>query len=223
MKLFLDSANTKKIREANERYPISGVTTNPTILARENNPNLRALLTEIRDLTPFMFVQVTSEDTEGMVRDAEKIISLLGKEGTCVKIPATNEGLRAVMLLGKEGIKTTATAVYTPCQAMMFALAGAEYVAPYMSHIDNMVIDSAVTVSEIKTLFGADNISTGILGASFRTAEQIKRVLLAGADAVTLAPEMLPALVSSIQTACRNFLLQKKLSKVFGNNRITFI
>lgn len=200
MKYFIDSANPEKIARVMEYYPVSGVTTNPTILSREN-ADLKTRLKELRSLTEglTLFVQVTEKTRDMMTLEAEKICDFLGGD-IIIKIPATEEGLGAVKALSKKNIKTTATAVYTVQQALLSACAGASFVAPYISHIDNMCIDSVDIASQMAELFRAHGLNTEVLAASFRVAEQINRVIISGVSAVTIAPEMFPALMSSRQT-----------------------
>lgn len=118
LKLFLDSADPEKIRRALDFYPLDGVTTNPTILSRQNT-ELLPLLKELRKITEgkLLFVQVTAEKSDDMVCEAQKTANLLGGD-ICIKIPATEEGLRAIKILSRDGISTTATAVYSVSQAI---------------------------------------------------------------------------------------------------------
>lgn len=220
MKYFIDSANPEKIKRIMEYYPVDGVTTNPTIVARENTEFL-PLMKEIRALCAdkTMFVQVTAKTADEMVREAKLMIQALGGE-LCIKIPATEEGLKAIKSLSCAGVRTTATAVYSVQQALLCAAAGAEYVAPYMSHIDNMCVDSAEIAGEMAKLFTTHFPKTHVLAASFRIAEQINRVILAGADAVTVAPEMFPTLMSSNMTSAELGSFEKNWSAVYGNRSV---
>ena len=197
MKLFLDSADPEKIRRALDFYPLDGVTTNPTILSRQNT-ELLPLLKELRKITEgkLLFVQVTADKSDDMVCEAQKIAKLLGGD-ICIKIPATEEGLRAIKILSRDGISTTATAVYSVSQAILAAAAGADYVAPYMSHIDNLCLDSAQVAGDMAKLFREHYPRTNVLAASFRVAEQINRAVLCGVGAVTVAPEMLPVMIGN--------------------------
>lgn len=216
MKLFLDSADPEKIIRALDFYPLDGVTTNPTILSRQNT-ELLPLLKKLRKITEgkLLFVQVTAEKSDDMVREAHLIADRLGGD-LCIKIPATEEGLRAIKLLSRDGISTTATAVYSVSQAMLAAAAGADYVAPYMSHIDNLCIDSAQVAGDMAKLFREHYPKTNVLAASFRVAEQINRAVLCGVGAVTVAPEMLPVLISNRGTEAELESFEKNWSSVYG-------
>ncbi len=220
MKLFLDSADPEKIIRALDFYPLDGVTTNPTILSRQNT-ELIPLLKELRKITEgkLLFVQVTAEKSDDMVREAHMIADRLGGD-LCIKIPATEEGLRAIKLLSRDGISTAATAVYSVSQAMLAAAAGADYVAPYMSHIDNLCIDSAQVAGDMAKLFREHYPKTNVLAASFRVAEQINRAVLCGVGAVTVAPEMLPVLIGSRGTEAELESFRKNWSTVYGGKSV---
>lgn len=211
LKLFLDSADPEKIRRALDFYPLDGVTTNPTILSRQNT-ELLPLLNELRKITEgkLLFVQVTADKSDDMVCEAQKIAKLLGGD-ICIKIPATEEGLRAIKILSRDGISTTATAVYSVSQAILAAAAGADYVAPYMSHIDNLCLDSAQVAGDMAKLFREHYPKTNVLAASFRVAEQINRAVLCGVGAVTVAPEMLPVMIGNRGTEAELESFEKKL------------
>ena len=218
MKLFLDSADPEKIKHALDFYPICGVTTNPTIISRQKSEFL-PLLKELRKITEgkLLFVQATADSSDAIVREAHMISDTLGGN-ICIKIPATEEGLRAIKLLSAEEISTTATAVYTVGQAMLFAAAGADYVAPYMSHIDNLCLDSAEIAGNMEKLFREHYPSTHVLAASFRVAEQITRAALCGVRAFTVAPEMLPTLIKNSGTAAELESFKANWSAVYGEN-----
>lgn len=216
LKLFLDSADPEKIIRALDFYPLDGVTTNPTILSRQNT-ELLPLLKKLRKITEgkLLFVQVTAEKSDDMAREAHLIADRLGGD-LCIKIPATEEGLRAIKLLSRDGISTTATAVYSVSQAMLAAAAGADYVAPYMSHIDNLCIDSAQVAGDMAKLFREHYPKTNVLAASFRVSEQINRAVLCGVGAVTVAPEMLPVLIGNRSTEAELESFEKNWSSVYG-------
>ena len=139
MKLFIDDANIEAIKRLCDLYPIDGVTTNPSILSKQNR-NPEEVLKEIREIIGedgILFAQAIPTDAEGMVKDAEAIVHVLGKN-TVVKIPCIPEGFKAIRILKKKGIPTCGTVVYTPMQAYLAAKAGASYVAPYVNRIDMM-------------------------------------------------------------------------------------
>lgn len=197
MKYFIDSANVEKIESIVVRFPCDGVTTNPTILARESDDpadTLKRIRKAIGDR--LLFVQVTASDGGEMIRQAETLAAKLGCP-LSIKIPATEEGIFAIKSLSARGFSVTATAVYTVQQAILCAKAGAGYVAPYVAHIDDYGIDSAETVENMAKLLKIHSPETVILAASFRVAEQINRVIAAGAGAVTVTPETYEKLIVS--------------------------
>ena len=139
MKLLIDHADLDSIKELIALFPIDGVTTNPTILAKAGeNPKDR--LVKIRELIGQdmdLHCQVVASKKEEMVDQARKLVALLG-ENTYIKVPSSGEGFKAMEELTKEGIKITATGIYTPLQAFLAAKAGAKYLAPYVNRIDNL-------------------------------------------------------------------------------------
>lgn len=197
MQYFLDSARLPLIESALKTYPLDGVTTNPTILARdiEDGVSLSSLLHRIRELTAgkLLFVQVTSEDTDGMVRDAQNIVRALGGE-LVIKVPSTKEGFAAIRLLREQGIRTTATACYSVSQALLAAKSGASYIAPYISHLDNLSQDGPAAASEMARQLAFHGLSAQVLAASFRTASQVERCIAGGVTSVTVTAEMLDIL-----------------------------
>ena len=150
MKLFIDDANIEAIKRLCDLYPIDGVTTNPSILSKQNR-NPEEVLKEIREIIGedgILFAQAIPTDAEGMVKDAEAIVRVLGKN-TVVKIPCIPEGFKAIRILKQKGISTCGTVVYTPMQAYLAAKAGASYVAPYVNRIDNMGYDGIYVTKQI--------------------------------------------------------------------------
>ena len=199
MLCFLDSAKLSLIEAALRRLSLDGVTTNPTILARdiEDGVTLRELLLGIRALTgeKLMFVQVTSPDADGMVRDAEKISEVLGGR-LSIKVPSNREGFEAIKRLREIGISTTATACYSASQAILAAKCGADFVAPYISHLDNLSLDGPATACEMARQLAVQGFGTQVLAASFRTASQVERCIAGGVGAVTVTSDMLDILSS---------------------------
>ncbi len=221
MQYFLDSADVSKIQAVLAQYPCDGVTTNPTILARDaKDPG--AALRKIRKLlgNKLLFAQVTAKTAPEMISQAEALAAALGAP-ISIKIPATKEGVLAMKTLAVRGISVTATAVYTPQQALLCGKAGADYVAPYVSHIDNLGIDAAAVVGEMAELLAAYCPHTCVLAASFRTVEQVNRVLFAGAGAVTITAEMFDLLIGSAGTAAEVGSFEKNWSAAFGEKEIT--
>ncbi|TCL62792.1 fructose-6-phosphate aldolase 2 [Hydrogenispora ethanolica] len=193
---LLDTANPELIRKAHEIYPLAGVTTNPTIIAREKNEFLKIIqaIRAVIGAERMLHVQVVGREAERMAREAEYLAGSVGGD-LYIKIPVTPEGLKAIKLLKPRGFKLTATAVFTPQQALLAAVAGADFVAPYVNRLDNSGGDGAQVVAAIRKLFDSYGLPTRILAASFKNARQVHEAALSGAHAVTVNPETLDALL----------------------------
>lgn len=221
MKLVLDTANLDDIRYFNTYYPLAGVTTNPTILSKEGG-DVVAHLKEIRKIIgddKELHIQVTETKYEDIVEEAKKIVKTFGKN-TYVKIPANDVGLRAAKTLSAEGYKVTVTVVFSAGQALLAASAGASYVAPYVSRLDNMCENGAETVAEIQQLFDISGVKTEILGASFKTAREVIDVALAGAGASTVSAEVMKKLLSHPATDASIAGFTADWEKAFGKTTL---
>ena len=220
MRLLLDTANLDDIRYFNAYYPIEGVTTNPTILSKEGGDVL-ALLKEIRAILgedKELHVQVTETEYDKIVAEAKAIVAFLGnKKNTFVKIPATDVGLSATKTLADEGYGITVTAVLTATQAMLASNAGAAYVAPYVSRLENICADGVGTVSEIAEIFATSGTDTQILAASFKTAKEVLDCALVGCHTATVGSETMHKLLAhpTTDTSIAGFAADWK--KAFGD------
>ena len=198
MKFLIDYANVERIRAIWSTYPCDGVTTNPSILAKEGRPPYE-VLREIRALIgddAELHVQVVSERAEDMIREGRKIVSELGSN-TYVKIPTTVDGIRAISALAAEGYRITATAVYAPMQVYLAAKAGASYVAPYVNRIDNLGGDGVETVRRMQDMLENNGYSTQILAASFKNVHQVLSLCEYGVGACTVAPDVIDAFLKN--------------------------
>ena len=185
MKIFADTANVNELRELDEMGLICGVTTNPTILSREG-PDAINSLRQIRNLLfnyPIL-AQVVATDHKGMVEEG-RMIKAVGPQ-LVVKIPATNEGIKAIATLKKENIRTCATAILTSAEALLCAAAGADYVAPYTGQNNIIGFDGLATVREIAAMLAIGKIKCQILAASIDKPQDIVDVAVAGAHIATL-------------------------------------
>lgn len=221
MELLLDTANVEEIRRFNEYYDITGVTTNPTILSREQG-GFFELLTRIRSVIgkKDLHVQVTAGTADEMIKEAGTLIKKLGQDGLYVKVPVNEEGIKTIKALHKEGIGVTATAIYSVQQAMMAASVGADYVAPYFNRMCDMNIDSGSTVSQMVCLFRQNHLPVKVVAASFKNVGQIMEAMLAGAQAVTAEPLLYTKMVESpvIESAITGF--KKDWTKTYGDKKI---
>ena len=198
MKFIIDDANVEAIKNLYEYFPVEGVTTNPSILAKSKRPPYE-VLGEIREFIgkdADLHVQVVSKCAEDMVTEAEEMLKRLG-ENTYIKVPTTREGLKAMKLLSSKGVKITATAIYTPMQAFLAAKAGASYAAPYVNRIDNLGADGIETVKKIHDIFQNNGLKTEVLAASFKNSQQVLELCAYGIGAATIAPDVIEGLIKN--------------------------
>lgn len=198
MKFVIDDANMDKIREIYEYYPADGVTTNPSILAKSGR-NPYEVLKEIRNFIgedADLHVQVVSKKAEDMVEEAHKIREELGNN-TYVKIPTTPEGLKAMKQLSSEGVKITATAIYTVMQAYLAGKAGADYAAPYVNRIDNLGANGIETAKAIHDVFKKNGLKTEVLAASFKNSQQVLELCEYGIGAATIGSDVIMGLIKN--------------------------
>lgn len=225
MKLFIDNADIREIRRLYDLYPIDGVTTNPTILAKAGD-DPKATLREIRAFIgqdALLFAQALALTAEGMVEDAHRILEICGRKNTIVKIPSIPEGFKAIRMLKEEGIPTCGTVVYTPMQAFLAAKAGAAYVAPYVNRIDNMGYDGVKVVMEIQDILDSNRFDCTVLAASFKNSQQVLELCIRGVGSATAAPAVIDAFVKNpaIDSAVQDFL--RDFEEATGKKRMTEI
>ena len=190
MRLFLDTANLEEIREIARWGIISGVTTNPTLLAREGK-NVRDVIVEICEIVDGpVSMEVVSTDAEGMVREAREFAAW--HPNVIIKIPMIAEGLAATAILSRENIKVNMTLIFNPNQALFAALAGATYVSPFLGRLDDISTEGMNLIREIAAVFQPDpTIHTQILAASLRHPRHIVEAAKAGADVATCPPAVI--------------------------------
>lgn len=220
MKLIIDDAHMDQIKKIYEFYPVDGVTTNPSILAKSGR-NPYEVLKEIRTFIgdeAELHVQAVAGTAEGMVEDAHRIISELG-QNTYVKIPSVPEGFKAMKVLKGEGISITATAIYTPLQAFLAGKCGASYAAPYINRIDNMGYNGIQVAKEIHDIFKKNNLDTEVLAASFKNSQQVLELCEYGIGAATIAPDVIEGPVKNreITAAVDDFV--KDFEKLTGEGK----
>ena len=224
MKLIIDDANVEKIKKIYEYYPVDGVTTNPSILAKSGRAPYE-VLKEIRQIIgdeAQLHVQAVAATAEGMVEDAHRIVAELG-QNTFVKIPSVPEGFKAMKLLKAEGIGITATAIYTPLQGFLAGKCGADYAAPYVNRIDNMGYNGVQVAQTIHDIFKKNNLSTQVLAASFKNSQQVLELCAYGIGAATIAPDVLeglvknPAITAAVADFTRDFEGLVGIGKTMSN------
>ena len=199
MKLMLDSANIKEIEEAIELGIIDSITTNPTILKRESQSRKESL-SHLSNYTVLkLFVQVTGITADKMFEDFLEIDrQLMGHNiNYVIKVPINNEGLKVIKRIkAYKDIKILGTAIYDTLQAITAIEAGCEYLAPYYNRIETLGHDASEEINNIRTYIDNNNYNTVIVAASFKTVQQIKTALLAGAHTCTISYELLEALAT---------------------------
>jgi len=222
MLYLIDTADLDAIKKCSEFFPVSGVTTNPTIISREKT-DFRTLLYSIREIIgddKMLHVQATATEADEIVKEAEMVKNVV-RGNFYIKIPITREGLRATAICKDKGIGVTMTAIFTQQQALIAAKAGADFVAPYINRLDNIVSDGVRVVEEISDIFKNYDIKTKILAASFKNAEQVHKVSMTGAGAVTVNPEIFDMLIYHPLTYYAIDDFNQDWATVYGNKTIT--
>ena len=217
MELYLDTADVKAVSRLAKIFPIKGVTTNPSIIAKEGKPlfNILAELQDIIGKEGQLFAQTIANNANDMVKDAEKLRSKF--PSIIVKVPVTAEGLIALQALKKRDIPTLGTAVYGSAQGLLSALAGAKYVAPYVNRIDAQNGSGIEVVKELQTLLNLHAPSSMILAASFRTPRQALDCLLAGCQSITLPTDVAELLIADPAVGAAIEQFEKDWQGAFGS------
>lgn len=186
MKFFIDTANVEDIKKANDMGVICGVTTNPSLIAKEGR-NVTEVLKEITEIVDGPIsgeVKATTVNAEDMIKEGREIAAL--HKNMVVKIPMTTEGLKATKVLASEGIKVNVTLIFSTNQAILAANAGAAYVSPFIGRIDDINMDGMALIEEIAEVFAIYGYETEIIAASVRNTTHVTRCALAGADIATI-------------------------------------
>ena len=216
MKLFIDTAKVEDIRKANDMGVISGVTTNPSLIAKEG----RDFNEVIREITTIVDgpisgeVKATTVDAEGMIKEGREIAA--SHPNMIVKIPMTVEGLKAVKVLSAEGIKTNVTLIFTANQALLAAEAGATYVSPFLGRLDDINQSGVDLIEEIVTIFDNYGYDTEIIAASIRNPVHVTECALAGADIATVPYSVIEQMTKHPLTDQGIERFQKDYKAVFG-------
>lgn len=186
MRFFIDTANVEEIKAANDMGIICGVTTNPSLIAKEGR-DFNQVIAEIASIVDGPIsgeVKATTTDAEGMIQEGRAIAAI--HPNMVVKIPMTVEGLKAVKVLNQEGIKTNVTLVFSAAQALLAARAGATYVSPFLGRLDDISMPGIDLIEEITEIFGMHDINTQIIAASIRNPIHVIDCARAGADIATI-------------------------------------
>ena len=186
MKFFVDTANVEDIRKANDMGVICGVTTNPSLIAKEGR-DFKQVIAEIASIVDGPIsgeVKATTTDAEGMIAEGREIAAI--HPNMVVKIPMTVEGLKAVKVLTDEGIRTNVTLIFSAAQALLAARAGAAYVSPFLGRLDDISMPGIDLINDIAEIFMVHNIKTEIIAASIRNPIHVIDCAKAGADIATV-------------------------------------
>lgn len=216
MKFFIDTANVEDIKKANDMGVICGVTTNPSLIAKEGR-DFNEVISEIASIVDGPIsgeVKATTVDAEGMIKEGREIAKI--HPNMVVKIPMTVEGLKATKVLAKEGIKTNVTLIFSANQALLAARAGATYVSPFLGRLDDISspgIDLIRTISEIFQIYG---IESEIIAASVRNPIHVTDCALAGADIATVPYNVIEQMTKHPLTEQGIEKFQKDYIAVFG-------
>ncbi|MCI7738842.1 MAG: fructose-6-phosphate aldolase [Lachnospiraceae bacterium] len=218
MKFFIDTAKVEDIRRANEMGVICGVTTNPSLIAKEG----RDFEEVIREITTIVDgpisgeVKATTTDAEGMIAEGREIAKI--HKNMIVKIPMTEEGLKAVKVLSAEGIKTNVTLIFTAAQALLAARAGATYVSPFLGRLDDISVTGVDLIRDIVEIFAvAEDIDTQIIAASVRNPIHVTDCAKAGADIATVPFKVIEQMTKHPLTDAGIEKFQKDYIAVFGD------
>lgn len=198
MKLFLDTANQAEVEAAVKMGVISGVTTNPSLVAKEGGDYIERVKYFCELVGGPISVEVMATDTEGMLQEARKLAAM--HENIVIKLPITADSLAAIKQLKAEGIKTNATLCFSANQAILAARAGASYVSPFVGRLNDIGQDGMVLIQEIKTIFSNYGFDTEIIVASVRSPRQVTEAAIIGADIATIPYKILEQMVSHPQT-----------------------
>ena len=216
MKFFIDTANVEDIKKANDMGVICGVTTNPSLIAKEGRV-FEEVIAEIASIVDGPIsgeVKATTVDAEGMIKEGREIAKI--HPNMVVKIPMTAEGLKAVKVLSTEGVKTNVTLIFTANQALLAARAGASYVSPFLGRLDDISVVGAELVEEIVEMFAVSGIETQVIAASIRNPIHVTECALAGADIATVPYKVIEQMTHHPLTDAGIEKFQADYKKVFG-------
>ncbi len=192
MKFFLDTANVEKIRYFADMGLVDGVTTNPSLIAKEGR-NFESVIKEIASIVDGpISAEVTALDSEAMIEQARKLVKI--HKNVVIKIPMTKEGIKAVHTVSKEGIRVNMTLIFSPAQALLAAKAGARYVSPFVGRLDDISHVGMELVESIRSIFDNYNFDCEIIVASIRSPLHVVDAAQMGADIATIPPDVMDKL-----------------------------
>jgi transaldolase len=197
--IFIDTANLDEIREIKDWGILDGVTTNPSLIAKEGDIDFEDVIKEITEMVPGpISAEVISLETDGMVKEGRKLAAIA--DNVVIKIPMIPEGLAAVKILSSEGIKTNVTLVFSPQQALLAAKAGASFVSPFVGRLDDIGQDGMQVVRDIVEIFNWYDIDSRVIAASIRGPQHVLMAAKAGSDIATIPYAVLKKMVKHPKT-----------------------
>ncbi|MFC1513578.1 fructose-6-phosphate aldolase [candidate division KSB1 bacterium] len=194
MKIFLDTANVEQIKEAHSLGILDGVTTNPSLMAKEEGTYPEKLKEICSIVDGPVSAETVSPDPEGIVKEGRELAKI--SDNINVKIPISKDGLKAIKMLSSEGIKINTTLIFQPSQALLAAKAGSDFVSPFMGRIDDMSAYGIDLIRDIVTIFDNYGIETEVIAASIRNPVHVLECALAGADIATVPLKILDQMIS---------------------------
>ena len=216
MRFFVDTANVEDIKKANDMGVICGVTTNPSLIAKEGR-DFKQVIAEIASIVDGPIsgeVKATTTDAEGMIAEGREIAAI--HPNMVVKIPMTVEGLKATKALAAEGVKTNVTLVFSAAQALLAARAGATYVSPFLGRLDDISMPGIDLINEITEIFMVHNIETQVIAASIRNPIHVIDCAKAGADIATVPYSVIEQMTKHPLTDAGIAKFQADYKAVFG-------
>ncbi|MCR1933349.1 fructose-6-phosphate aldolase [Clostridium tepidum] len=217
MKIFIDTANVEEIRKASELGVLAGVTTNPSLIAKEGR-DLKEVVEEICSIVDGpISAEVISLEHNKMIKEGRELSKL--HKNIVIKIPMCEEGLKAVSVLSKEGIKTNVTLIFSPMQALLAARAGATYVSPFLGRLDDIGNPGIEVVKQIADMFKIHEIKTEIIAASIRNPMHVLESAMAGANIATIPYKIIIQMSKHALTDIGIEKFIKDYEKVFGQNK----
>ena len=220
MEYMVDTINIEDIKHYSEFYPITGITSNPSIIKLEGKIDYFKHFNKIREIIGMdksLHIQVVSDKFEGIIAEANAILQNVDKN-VFIKVPVTEEGLKAIRALKAKGIGVTATAIYTKVQGLLAMEAGADFIAPYFNRMENIDVDPIEIITTFAQMIKEYHYPTKILAASFKNMRQVNAAFECGAQTATVKPELLHDALEMpiIKKAVEDFTTDWE--NVFGND-----
>ena len=221
MEYLFDTANLEQIETYGRFIPITGVTSNPSIVKKEGKIDFFSHMKKIRKLIGMektLHIQVTGQDFESMMADAEAILEKVDDQ-VYIKVPVTLPGLQVIRALKARGVHVTATAIYTQMQGFLAMEAGADYIAPYYNRMENSGIDPQKVIASFAQMIKTYGYATKILAASFKNSRQVITLCEYGIGATTISPDVLDLLIKNDSVTAALNVFRRDFERVCGKGK----